>query len=86
MTAPATIIAMIGLDDSNEVVRVLNNIFSMQTTYGMGLYLLLIFVFAFFYSNMQIDPYKITENFSKSEPIFQVFVQARKLQPIYPVS
>ena len=66
MTAPATIIAMIGLDDSNEVVRVLNNIFSMQTTYGMGLYLLLIFVFAFFYSNMQIDPYKITENFSKS--------------------
>jgi preprotein translocase subunit SecY len=66
MTAPATIIAMIGLDNSNQIVYWLNQIFSMQTYWGIGLYLVMIFAFSFFYANMQVDPYKITEDFSKS--------------------
>ncbi len=61
MTAPATIIAMIGLDNSNQIVYWLNQIFSMQTYWGIGLYLVMIFAFSFFYANMQVDPYKITE-------------------------
>ena len=40
-------------------------IFSYQKPIGFAIYVILIFVFAFFYSFMQIDPDKMADNFIK---------------------
>lgn len=42
------------------------NIKGIKVPFGLFLYLLLVFLFSFFYSNMQLSPIKISENFQKN--------------------
>ncbi len=63
MTAP-TIIA--SFFKPNGFTNVLNTVLNMRKPWGLALYGVLIVLFTFFYTNLQVDPDKIAENLSKS--------------------
>ena len=50
----------------NGFTNVLNTVLNMSKPWGLALYGLLIILFTFFYTNLQVDPDKIAENLSKS--------------------
>lgn len=67
MSIPLTIIGVMGLNTStSNVAYWLDQVFSNSQPIGMLLYILLILFFSFFYSFMQVDPDKISENLEKS--------------------
>lgn len=63
MTAPLTILSFF---QSNSVTVFLNNILNYQKPIGLCIYLLLIIIFTFFYTNLQVDPEKMAENLNKN--------------------
>jgi preprotein translocase subunit SecY len=63
MSIPLTFASLSGGSTGNTWI---NNIFSSQKPIGFIIYVILIIVFTFFYSFMQINPEKIANNLSKS--------------------
>ncbi len=63
LAAPRTIISFM---DSNNVTKTIDTILNYQEPFGFCLYLLLIVLFAFFYSNLQIDAHKISDDLKKN--------------------
>ena len=63
MTAPLTIMSFF---EANSFTTTLNNILSLQKPLGLCIYAVLIVLFTFFYTNLQVDPEKIAENLGKS--------------------
>lgn len=67
MSLPLTVIGLLGYTaSSNQVAYWLDQVFSTSNPIGMILYVILIYLFSFFYSFMQIDPAKISDNLQKS--------------------
>ena len=67
MSIPLTIIGVMGLNTStSDGAYWIDQIFSNHQPIGMLMYILLIVFFSFFYSFMQVDPDKISENLEKS--------------------
>ena len=63
LAAPRTIISFM---DSNNITRTIDTILNYQEPFGFCLYLLMILLFAFFYSNLQIDAHKISNDLKKN--------------------
>lgn len=51
---------------SNDIIRTMQDWLGLQTWYSLVIYVLLISFFTFFYTKMQINPEKISENLGKS--------------------
>nr|HPN61325.1 preprotein translocase subunit SecY [Bacilli bacterium] len=63
MSLPTTIVNF--LDQSNNVVYWIGQIFNYTNPIGFAVYIILIFVFSFFYSFLQMNPEKMAENLRK---------------------
>ena len=63
LAAPRTVISFM---DSNNITRTIDTILNYQEPFGFCLYLLMIVLFAFFYSNLQIDAHKISDDLKKN--------------------
>ena len=63
LAAPRTIISFM---ESNDVTQMIDTILNYQEPFGFCLYLVMIVLFAFFYSNLQIDAHKISEDLKKN--------------------
>ena len=63
MIAPVTIATFI---TQNDFTRAMQKVLSFQTCTGLAIYVVLILLFTFFYTNLQVDPEKISENLGKS--------------------
>lgn len=63
MTAPQMILSFF---PTSGFLATLSGILSLQSISGLVIYGVLIILFTFFYTNMQIDPSKISENLGKS--------------------
>ena len=63
LAAPRTIISFM---DSNNITRTIDTILNYQEPFGFCIYLLMIVLFAFFYSNLQIDAHKISNDLKKN--------------------
>ena len=61
LSIPLTVINFVGVEDASWW----NIIFSTNKPIGFVIYILLIFVFSFFYSFLQIDPDKVADNLKK---------------------
>ena len=67
MSLPLTIVGLLGYSESsNQVAYWINQVFSTSYPIGMIIYVILIYLFSFFYSFMQLDPAKVGENLQKS--------------------
>lgn len=51
---------------ANDIIRTMQDWLGLQTWYSLVIYVLLILFFTFFYTKMQINPEKISENLGKS--------------------
>ena len=51
---------------SNDIIRTMQDWLGLQTWYSLVIYVFLILFFTFFYTKMQINPEKISENLGKS--------------------
>ena len=51
---------------TNDIIRAMQDWLGLQTWYSLVIYVLLILFFTFFYTKMQINPEKISENLGKS--------------------
>lgn len=51
---------------TNDIIRTMQDWLGLQTWYSLLIYVLLILFFTFFYTKMQINPEKISENLGKS--------------------
>lgn len=63
LAAPRTIISFM---KATDITRTIDNILNYQKPFGFVLYLVMIVLFAFFYSNLQIDTKKISEDLKKN--------------------
>lgn len=63
LAAPRTIISFM---KSTDVTKMIDTILNYQEPVGFCLYLIMIVLFAFFYSNLQIDSHKISEDLKKN--------------------
>lgn len=63
MTAPLTIASFF---QGNAFTDTMANVLSFQKPLGICIYAVLIIMFTFFYTNLQVDPSKIAENLGKS--------------------
>jgi preprotein translocase subunit SecY len=73
MVAPKTILALISnlnsfkaTDFTNKLADIFDFIADFTKPGGLIIYVVLIFLFTFFYTNLQVDPAKITENLNKN--------------------
>lgn len=67
LSLPLTVLGLLGYSEStNNAAYWLNQIFSTTNPIGIILYVILIYVFSFFYSFMQINPERIAENLQNS--------------------
>lgn len=62
MVAPVTIASFFS---TNKFLSTLSSILNFTTWHGLLIYVVLIILFAFFYTNMQVNPEQITENLGK---------------------
>ncbi|MBQ3253702.1 MAG: preprotein translocase subunit SecY [Acholeplasmatales bacterium] len=66
LSIPLTIVGVMGLSTStSNAAYWLNEVFSTSKPIGIALYVICIIFFSFFYSFMQVDPEKISENLEK---------------------
>ena len=66
MSIPLPIVGVMGLNtEINHAAYWLNQIFSTSQPIGIALYVILIIFFSFFYSFLQVDPDKISDNLEK---------------------
>lgn len=63
MVAPVTIASFFS---SNSVITSIQKVLNFTTWHGLLIYVVLILIFTFFYTEMQVDPEKIAENLGKS--------------------
>ena len=63
MTAPATAFSF--FSQTQGLYQFFSEIFNFQKPLGLAIYAILILVFTFFYTNLQVDPEKIAENLGK---------------------
>lgn len=63
LAAPRTIISFM---KQTDVTKMIDTILNYQQPIGFCLYLIMIVLFAFFYSNLQIDSHKISEDLKKN--------------------
>lgn len=63
MTAPVTIASFF---PKNAFTTFLENTLNFQKPIGLVIYILLIIMFTFFYTNLQVDPEKMAENLNKN--------------------
>ena len=63
MMAPITIMSFM---KQTETTQMITNILSFNKPIGLCIYIVLIILCTFFYSNLQVDPSKIAENLNKS--------------------
>ena len=67
MSLPLTILGLLGYTESSNTASYwLNQVFSTSYPIGMIFYIILIYIFSFFYSFMQLDPAKVSDNLQKS--------------------
>ena len=66
MTAPVTVLSFFNNDTARGAYNFLNNLFSLRSWTGLLIYSLLIIFFTIFYTNLQVDPKKISENLQKN--------------------
>lgn len=66
MTAPITVLSFLDNDWARSAYNFLNSVFSLQTIPGLIIYSILIILFTFFYTNLTVDPKKISENLQKN--------------------
>lgn len=66
MSVPLTIAGLINADGQSGASAWISQIFDSAKPVGFIVYVLLIVIFSFFYSFMQVDPEKIADNLSKS--------------------
>lgn len=68
LSLPTTILQFVTTNSnvSGEWIVWLNRIFNYDEPIGYAIYVILIFVFAFFYSFLQIDPDKVADNLKKN--------------------
>ncbi|KFB07371.1 preprotein translocase subunit SecY [Malacoplasma iowae] len=64
MTIPPTIAQF--LSPTNGFVTFVNEFLAIETPVGLTIYAILIFLFGFFYSHIQVNPEKLAENLKKS--------------------
>lgn len=65
LAAPRTIISFVETTNNN-VLKTIDSMLNYQEPFGFCLYLVMIVLFAFFYSNLQIDSHKISEDLKKN--------------------
>lgn len=65
LAAPRTIISFMDTAN-NTVLKTIDSMLNYQEPFGFCLYLLMIVLFAFFYSNLQIDSHKISDDLKKN--------------------
>ncbi|MCD8028938.1 MAG: preprotein translocase subunit SecY [Erysipelotrichaceae bacterium] len=63
LAAPRTIISFM---ESNDITEMIDTILNYQEPVGFCLYIIMIILFAFFYSNLQIDAEKISDDLKKN--------------------
>ena len=63
LAAPRTIVSFM---ETTDVTNIINTIFNYQEPVGFCLYILMIIGFTFFYSNLQIDAQKISDDLKKN--------------------
>ena len=63
MIAPVTVASFF---TQNAFVAKMQEVLSFQSWSGIAIYVILILLFTFFYTNLQVDPNKISENLGKS--------------------
>ncbi|MCD7892752.1 MAG: preprotein translocase subunit SecY [Erysipelotrichaceae bacterium] len=63
LAAPRTIISFM---ESNDITEFIDTILNYQEPVGFCLYIIMIILFAFFYSNLQIDAEKISDDLKKN--------------------
>ena len=63
LAAPRTIISFM---KSTDVTKAIDSMLNYQEPFGFCLYLIMIVLFAFFYSNLQIDSHKISDDLKKN--------------------
>lgn len=63
MVAP---LQLAGFFTENEFIRNMNLVLGMKTWYSLVIYVILTIAFTFFYTKLQVDPEKISENLGKS--------------------
>jgi preprotein translocase subunit SecY len=67
LTAPPIIMTFLAIPQSNPIYRILSLNGTYQgVPYGLILYIVMTFLFTYFYTFIQVDPEKISENFGKS--------------------
>ncbi len=64
MTAPATAFSF--FSQTRWLYDFFTTWFNFQTVHGLSIYAVLIVVFTFFYTNLQVDPQKVSDNLGKS--------------------
>ncbi|QMS85198.1 preprotein translocase subunit SecY [Candidatus Xianfuyuplasma coldseepsis] len=65
LSIPTTILSFVGALDGTLFGRWLTEMFTYQQPLGYAVYVILIYVFAFFYSFVQINPEKMADNLQK---------------------
>lgn len=65
MVAPLQI-ARFFLDESSEIMTTMSKFLGLQSAMSLVIYVILILLFTFFYTKLQVDPGKIAENLGKS--------------------
>jgi preprotein translocase subunit SecY len=67
LTAPPIIMSFLAVPQSNPIYRILSlNSMYQGVPYGLIIYVFMTFVFTYFYTFIQVDPEKISENFGKA--------------------
>ena len=83
LSIPMTVIGALQLNTSTSLPAYwINEIFSTSKPIGIALYIIFIIFFSFFYSFMQVDPEKISENLEK-EHLFQDIDLVKKQRDNY---
>lgn len=67
LAIPQTILMMFSKFSTKTWYKVLANFFTLNTTSGIIIYGVLIIIFTYVYSSIQIDPEKLAENFQRQE-------------------
>lgn len=66
MTAPVTVLSFFNNQGAQNAYTFLNDLLSLQSFSGLLIYSVLIVFFTFFYTNLQVDPKKISDNLQKN--------------------
>lgn len=66
LMAPATIMQFVAPNATDGVAGFFTKLFDYSTPQGLILYIVLIFLFTYFYANLQVDAKKLAENLGKS--------------------